>query len=70
MVHCVLNKDIEGQIKDLLRITKELTFWGDGFPGDKKSLLKTKSFCDFLSYKLISKYLHFKLTTFFLQSYY
>lgn len=35
MVHCVLNKDIEDQIKDLLRITKELTFWGDGFPGEK-----------------------------------
>lgn len=39
---------IEGQIKDLLRITKELTFWGDGFPGEKN--LKIKSFCYFLSY--------------------
>lgn len=35
MVQCVLNKDIEDQINDLLRITKELTFWGDGFPGEK-----------------------------------
>lgn len=48
---------------------KRIDFLGRWISWGKKSLSKIKSFCFFLSYKLISKYLHFKLTIFFLQSY-
>lgn len=63
MVQCVLNKDIEDQIKDLLRITKELTFWGDGFPGEKITF-ENQIFL-LLSIVHISKlYLHFEIIIF------
>lgn len=37
-------------VKDILQITKELTYGGDGFPGGKKSNLNLFIFCYFLSY--------------------